>query len=286
MATWLKQSTAATIEIGPFVDDTDGKTAETALTLSQADIRLSKNGAAFAQKNDANAATHMEIGYYSCALNSTDTNTLGRLRLAVHESGALPVFMEFMVVPANVWDSLFGADKLQVDAVEWLGGTIATPTVTGVPEVDVTHVGGSAQAISTNLDATVSSRASQSSLNTVAGYIDTEVASILAAVDTEVASILSTVTTNLDATVSSRATPAQVNTEVVDVIRTDTNPEAYAADGAAGTIPQLLYAILACVSEFSISGTTITVKKLDGTTTAMTFTLNDASNPTSRTRAT
>lgn len=30
------------------------------------------------------------------------------------------------------------------DAKEWLGGTIATPTVTGVPEVDVTHFNGTA----------------------------------------------------------------------------------------------------------------------------------------------
>ena len=41
---WLKQSTAVTIKFGPFVDDSDGKTAETALSIAQADIRLSKNG--------------------------------------------------------------------------------------------------------------------------------------------------------------------------------------------------------------------------------------------------
>lgn len=116
--TWLKQSTAATIVLGPFVDDTDGVSAETSLTISQADVRLSKNGGAFAQKNDATSATHMENGYYSCPLNTTDTNTLGRLRVAVSESGALPVWVDFMVVTAQVWDSLFGADRLQVDVRE------------------------------------------------------------------------------------------------------------------------------------------------------------------------
>jgi hypothetical protein len=40
------------------------------------------------------------------------------------------------------------------------------------------------------------------------------------------------------------------------------------------------------MQEMAISGTTMTVKKLDGTTTAMTLTLNDATNPTSITRAT
>lgn len=42
-----------------------------------------------------------------------------------------------------------------------------------------------------NLDATVSSRASQTSVNTIDDFLDTEIAAILAAVDTEVASILS-----------------------------------------------------------------------------------------------
>lgn len=125
MSLWLKQSTARTIHIGPFVDDTDGKTAETALTLSQADIRLSKNGGDIAQKNEASACTHDELGYYTCALDTTDTNTLGHLKLMVHESGALPVFMDMMVVPANVWDSMFGADYLKTEVVEISGDATA-----------------------------------------------------------------------------------------------------------------------------------------------------------------
>jgi len=112
----LKQSTAATVMIGPFLDDTDGKTAETGLTISQADVRLSKNAGNMAQKGDATSCTHDELGYYTCPLSTTDTGTLGRLKLMVHESGALPVWHEFMVVPANVYDSLVGGtDLLQVD---------------------------------------------------------------------------------------------------------------------------------------------------------------------------
>jgi hypothetical protein len=62
--------------------------------------------------------------------------------------------------------------------------------------------------------------------------------------------------------------------------------EAYAADGAAPTLAQILFGIQAFLQERSVSGTTLTVKKLDGSTTAMTFTLNDATSPTSITRAT
>lgn len=61
--------------------------------------------------------------------------------------------------------------------------------------------------------------------------------------------------------------------------------EGYAADGAAATLPQLLYMLLAVLTEASVSGTTLTAKKLDGSTTAATFTLNDATSPTSITRA-
>ena len=106
---FLKANTAVDVLIGPFVDDTDGKTAETGLTISQADIRLSKNGQNMAQKNDATAAVHDELGYYNCELDATDTNTEGNLTLLVHESGALPVRHEYQVLSEAAWDSMFAA---------------------------------------------------------------------------------------------------------------------------------------------------------------------------------
>lgn len=72
--------------------------------------------------------------------------------------------------------------------------------------------------------------------------------------------------------------------DVADILTTQMT-EAYAADGAAPTLAQAVFLMLALVSEFSISGTTLTAKKLDGSTTAATFTLSDATNPTSITRA-
>ena len=155
MAQWLKQSTAVTVKIGPFVDDTDGKTAETGLTLSQADIRLSKNGGDIAQKNEANAATHDELGYYDCALDTTDTGTLGRLSLMVHESGALPVWHHYMVVPANVWDSMFGADYLYVDTKEIASAAVSTTTAQiGVNLVQISGDSTSADNLESYTDGT------------------------------------------------------------------------------------------------------------------------------------
>ena len=125
---FVKQSTAVDVVIGPFVDDTDGKTPETGLTISQGDCQLTKNAGAVAQKNSATAASHLGGGHYKVPLNTTDTNTLGLLRLYVNESGALPAWLDMMVMPANVWDSLFGADALQVDAIEIAGAAVSTST--------------------------------------------------------------------------------------------------------------------------------------------------------------
>lgn len=128
MGLWLKQSTAIDLVVGPFIDKTDGNTAETALTVTQAEVRLSKNGGNMAQKNEATALAHDELGYYVCKLDTTDTNTLGILQLMIHESAdALPVYHEYMVVTANVWDTLCSTDLLQTDLTQ-IGGVAQSAT--------------------------------------------------------------------------------------------------------------------------------------------------------------
>lgn len=116
----LKQSTATTLLLGPFVDSTDGVTAETALTISQSDVQLWKEGGTtLAQKNDATSATHRSLGMYTCPVNTTDTATLGLLSVNVQESGALPIRQDYTVVPANVYDSMvLGTDLLDSSAAQ------------------------------------------------------------------------------------------------------------------------------------------------------------------------
>jgi len=83
--------------------------------------------------------------------------------------------------------------------------------------------------------------------------------------------------------------PDQINTlndvSVSDVLTTQMT-EAYAADGTAPTLAQAIFLIQQTIGDFSIAGTTLTAKRLDGTSTAATYTLDDAANPTSRTRST
>jgi len=127
MGLLLKQSTSVDVLIGPFMDEDDGKTTEEALTIEDEHVLLSKLGQALAAKNDANDATHDDLGYYNCPLNATDTNTLGTLQLCCHMAGALPVYHEYMVVTANVWDTLCGADLFQTDLTQ-MGGVAQSAT--------------------------------------------------------------------------------------------------------------------------------------------------------------
>ncbi len=57
--------------------------------------------------------------------------------------------------------------------------------------------------------------------------------------------------------------------------------EDYPADGQPGNLAQLLYLILSVVSQKSISGTVLTALKLNGTTQAAKYALNDSVAPTS-----
>jgi hypothetical protein len=80
------------------------------------------------------------------------------------------------------------------------------------------------------------------------------------------------------------AAPAAVGD--IAALFTTAMTESYNADGAAPTPAQALFVIMQRLTEFAIAGTTITVKKLNGSTTAFTLTLDDATSPTSSTRAT
>jgi len=126
----LKADTQVIVRIGPFVDSTDGVTPETGVTLGAADQAelLKHNGAATV---DISASTWAAItgcgGWYDLTLTTGNTDTEGLLTVVVQDSSVcLPVFAHFMVVNANVYDSLYAAaaaDYLQVDAIQISGDT-------------------------------------------------------------------------------------------------------------------------------------------------------------------
>lgn len=86
-------------------------------------------------------------------------------------------------------------------------------------------------------------------------------------------------------TQSSAITVSALNQSAVeDIFSTFTLPESYAPSGSVGTPAQILYFMQQTFSQFAISGVYISVKKLDGTTEAARFVMNDQEAPTSRTR--
>lgn len=262
----LRELTAASFIMGPFVDSTDGVTAETALVLGQNVIRLGKNGAAFASKNASDTAVHKENGYYGFNLSVTDLNTPGSLLVVASTTGALPVWEKVMVMASPVYDSLFlGTDKLQVDVRE-IEGADPTDTIRDSIVTDATRFAGA-------------------DIATIKGYLDTEIAAILAAVDTEVAAIKAktdqltfTVSNQVDATASTIATAAkaEINAEVVDVVRTDTNAELSALPGASPTMTQMLLFLYEIArNKITTTSTQQKLHKDDGTTVLGTWAVSD-----------
>ena len=146
---FLKQSTGSDIKIGPFVDSVDGVTPETALTINAADIKLSKNGATMGSKNSG-GGTHDANGWYTITLDTTDTNTVGRLQLSCYVTGALPVFLDFMVLEEEVYDMWYASGltagvMIARSAGEIIPGTVDTvtnghtPTATEFQADDITQ---------------------------------------------------------------------------------------------------------------------------------------------------
>lgn len=139
----LRQSTSQVIRFGPLLDSTDGVTPETGLTIAQADMQLSKDGGAFAQKNAAGNAAHDADGWYSTTLNTTDTATNGIMLLQVTVAGALPVWHEYYVVPSASYDALTTDGMFNFDASsDTVANVTNTANVTG-------NVAGSVNSVAT-----------------------------------------------------------------------------------------------------------------------------------------
>jgi len=136
----LKEDTATQVAIGPFLDGTDGVTPETALTVGDwlcdivkhADSSMAKTDLTITASSGSNDAAHLGEGVYSLELTATDTNTAGRLFLmcthATHTT-FVPVFHEFMVMPAQEYDSLYGTDTLQTHPVEIANDLITAASI-------------------------------------------------------------------------------------------------------------------------------------------------------------
>ena len=260
---FLKKDTARTILIGPFIDDTDGKTAETGLASSPGsiDIDLYK-GAATSVTTSITATTsggsndiaHVANGYYSLELTAANVDTCGELKITANIAGSLPVWHNFQIVEETVYDALFGdvsGAGLQVNVTQVSGDSTAADNMELM--FDGTGYAGGTTKLNVNTTQIEGSDATDQ------------------------------INAACDAAFSDYDPPTKAE---MDAMWTTALTESYADKGVAPTPAQFLFMIWSCMSDFSISSTTIASRKIDGSTAAeMEWTIDDATNPTSRTRS-
>jgi hypothetical protein len=129
----LKLATASQeILLGPFLDDDDGVTQKTGLTIANTDIKLFKTGGTTLGNKNSGGATEIATGFYYATLDATDTDTLGPLVIVVQITDCLCVRHEFNVVSAAYYDWVYGSTKPSVDV-----DTIKTQAVTCAAGVTV-----------------------------------------------------------------------------------------------------------------------------------------------------
>lgn len=208
---FLKQSTAATARLGPFVDAGDGSTLEDGLTIAASDVLLSKAGGALAAKGDATAAAYDAGGMYAVTLNTTDTGTLGRLDVVVAVAGARPVRASFVVLPTNVFNWMVGGlDKLVLEqlylasetvsplVIDCGHATLGAATISSVGTRGTMDIVNSGDGVAVNAEGGVGQAGIQGSIN---GTLDgVELSDIKAKTDLITSAAITTVVTSHVAT--------------------------------------------------------------------------------------
>ena len=217
---YLRANTATIVTVGPFFDKTDGVTIETALTITNEKISMvvdnndgsaptlvldNVTGATSATDNDLNYITNCDAGLMQLELTAANTNHAGKRAFLTITDAAnhVPVFHEFMILVANVYDSLTGTailntnlDTIKTQTVTCAAGVTVLASV-GTAATSTAQTGDSFALIGTT-GSGLTSLATQASVNTIDDFVDgleTSVASLatasaLATVGSEVGTIL------------------------------------------------------------------------------------------------
>ena len=136
----LKQSTASTVYVGPVLDSA-GAAVTTAVV---GDFRLIKNGTAATLSGAT--VTHDANGYYTVAFTTTNTDTTGRLTLAVGNTAMSMSTHRYSVLLASVYDALI------TNATNATGGLpTATGSISALAGAISTYAGGDTSGVTTLL---------------------------------------------------------------------------------------------------------------------------------------
>ena len=252
--------------------------ADQSLIIAATDAVMARIGVAGAGLNAVpwNASWNAEVqSKCADALNAYDPPTKAELDAAVAS------------VPGAVWDEATAGHSTAGTTGKALtdAGSAGDPWSTALP--GLYGAGTAGKIIGDNINAAIASRATPAQVNSEcdAAIADAALATAasLATVIAKTDQMVFTTANQINATT---ITNSDKTGYVLSAAGSAALSEGYAADGAIATLPQLLYMILSLLSEKSIAGTTLTARKLDGVTTAATFTLNDDAAPTSISRAT
>ena len=143
---WAKQSTAATVIIGPVLDSTGAEYASAVI----GDLSISKNGGTLTALASAATLTLIANGQYTLVLTTGNVDTLGRAQITCNKSTYQMPSIELMVLPSTVFDALV------TNAVNATGGLVgATATITTMAGVIATTT--NITAITGNLSGSVGS---------------------------------------------------------------------------------------------------------------------------------
>jgi hypothetical protein len=176
----LKQSTVATVIVGPVLDSTGAAVTNAVV----GDFRLAKNGTVATLSGAT--VTHDANGYYLIALTTGNTDTTGRLVLTSGNTAHSMASHHWSVLPASVFDAIYtnatnstGGLATATGNITALAGAVSTLTAPQVRTELATELG--------RIDQTISSRATQTSVDAIDDFVDTEVAAIKAKTDLIVA---------------------------------------------------------------------------------------------------
>ena len=210
----LKQSTVATVTVGPVLD-ANGAAVTTAVV---GDFRISKNGTPATLSGAT--VTHDANGYYTIALTTSNTDTVGRLEIYSGNTAQATAVHSWLILLASVFDAI------QTNATNSTGGLVtATASVTALAgAISTLTAAGVRTELTTELnriDTTISSRLATASYTappsaaTNATAVRTELATELARIDTTISSRLAT------ASYTTPPTVAQVVTGVYAALPAD-----------------------------------------------------------------
>ena len=227
---FLRTNTAVIVTVGPFYDKTDGVTIETALTITNERITLTADtdagsaptnildnvtGATSGTANDLNYITGNDAGMMQLELAAADVNRVGRMFLSITDAANhVPVFHEFMVMPALVYDTFFAASggatfpaATLASTTNITAGTITTTTTA----TNVTTLNG----IAANVITAASIAADAiTAAKIAAGAIDA--ATFAADVDAEILSYIVDDATRIDASALNTASVTTIPAILVD----------------------------------------------------------------------